>query len=275
MGTAATLGAFRSLNPRFKPPGRPNPHPTLLRCATSIWTLHDFANSAKDWKGVNDLTFGTTTARPTWGTRVAGTALTFDGGDDCNGALATSVSAFPVWVACSFYVGSVAASQAAIGLGSAAVANGAQCTIYNTTTNVLYQIRNVDVGTNATATGPTAVVGGVYHCAAISRAQTDHKLFVNGQLFTSATDVGASWTAIVNGAIGELKRSTASALLTGGVHWAAYGVLDPGDAFLQQLSSRPFDLLYQAKPRRRIAGAAAGGILFRRTLSNRIGARAV
>lgn len=221
-------------------------HPTLWNYATSIYLLNDLQTKGTDAKNVNNLTFGAGAAQPSWGYNNGGQALTFDGGDTCDGTV-TTVNAFPVWCATSITVGSVAASQGTVSVGSNT--GTAFFTIFVTTTNIAWQLRTLDGSTGTfLLNGPASAVGNVYHCAAVSRSDTDHTLFVNGQMYTSATTAGGSWSNLVNGGIGELKRTSVGSQMTGAVHWGAWGLRDPGNAFLRDLTIRPYDYLYGALP---------------------------
>lgn len=239
-------------------------HPLLRMYATSVWPLERTEKRAEDRvSGVNPLIFGTGIAEPHWGYRAEGPCLTFDGTDTT--ALGTVVvnNSYPIWLAGSFIFDSNLTDNTLVGLGSEG--GTAAFTLIGTdfAGGTLWgRFRKTDGGIRADVIGPVAVNGKLYHCSFITRGNTSHTLFVNGAKFTSATDVGAgAFANQIKMSIGVSNRqSIFTAWLTGGVYWAAYGRVDPGDVFLRNLSIDPWKYLYA--PRKRIFLSSFTGIQF-------------
>lgn len=252
-----------------KPLGRAiDVHPALRKAASGIYLLIDGQSSALDLLGNTNLAFGAAGAQPTWTYSRGGQGLGFDGGDDCYGTIG-GVTGPPAWISCTFTLGTdVTTVQMGAALGSAAASFGAFFNIYVGTGTINAQIRFQDGASIATITGPTAVANSTYHCALLTRGVSDHILWVNGVRYTSTTTISVL-NSLVNCAIGSLRRGSSQNYLTGTVHYAAYGTVDPGEALLQQLSIDPYQYLYAPRRIRPVmwtTAAAAVGPLFNNTM---------
>lgn len=244
---------MKKLGPLFKKPyGAPySIHPILRRYATSIYPLNRPTGRAEDALGQNHIPFSAAAAMPNWNGRAAQPALCFDGGDDASGAIVSTVNAFPLWIGVGFTCDNFGALQAPFSIGTSDAANPMRIEFrQNTNSTINFLCRILFGGVGANFTGATVSIGSVNHCVAITRGQTDHTTFINGQKTTSATDVGTSWSTAVNIAIGANKANVIQSQITGGVLWAAFGQSDPGNQFLQDLSINPWRYLYA--PQRRV-----------------------
>lgn len=223
-------------------------HPRLRSSATSIWVLNKRLNTAFDTKRVNDLTFGATTASPRYGVRSGGDGLVFDGGDTCDGTV-TNITAYPIWMSCSFTLESLTAQTSIFSLGSATLSGGGFLMFdFQPGTGITARTRQTIAGSiNQIVLDASPTVGKVYHVSYVARSQTDYTAWVNGRKLTSAGDVGAIFDGFPRFAIGGLLRATTNQFpLTGIVYWGAYGIIDPGDTFLQSLSQNPWQYLFPA-----------------------------
>lgn len=223
--------------------------------ATSIYPLsRKFGAAAKDYKGVNDLVFGATTASPNWFSTVGGRSLHGDGGDTANATLATSISAYPFWIAGSFSAGSLpGTAQTAFGLSG----TGDALTSYlrvdvNSSSNLEFDVRTQNGSGGVTIAGPAAVIGKVYNFAFIARSITSRAAYLNGQRFTSATSDSATVSGLTKFGLLNLARTTPVQKFTGDIYWAAYGSIDPGDPFFQALSINPWPYLFTPAFKRRL-----------------------
>lgn len=225
--------------------------------ATSVYALTNDIDRAKDWNGRTNLAYQAGAAKPLFSGHSAGLGLICDGGDECYATVPT-VTAPPAWMACSFRVGSVAASQAGCGLGSSNPTFGAfMAFLLNSGSGrIMVQIRLFDGASATDIDGPTAIIGKVYHCAFVTRAANDHVLYVNGIRYASTTSITTGSSFVTMG-IGCLRRAATSFQLTGQTYWAAYGTRDPGERFLRELSVNPWRHLFKDNTRSIIGFLAA------------------
>ena len=182
------------------------------------------------------------------------------------GNLAKSITAFPLVfiVAGYFSNGSSGWTLAAINTSGGGGGSSRCDIILVSATEIDYNIRN-NFGTIATVAGTglsNVTSGAFFTCVAQSLSATDHRLYINGTQYTSATNMGAMTNPYVSMAIGgQATGGAVTANLAGGVLFAATGTIALPDKMALELSASP-RMFWQMFPRqsgryRYMAGAAA------------------
>lgn len=193
----------------------------------------------------------------------AGQAIAHNGSSQLeNFVLAPTVlSAYPVCIGGAFTVtDNTAGIRTAVGIGGAVVSSGLYGGVGHYTSGLISSwLRVRSSYSHAELTGPAAVVGQRYNVVRISRARTDHTLFVNGVRYTGSTDSfdPDGVDAWKNFTIGAAIRDT-TAVFHGNqsVHLGFWGLQDPGDEWAERWSR---DEWYLFEPRRIWVPVSAGG----------------
>ncbi|MHB1328537.1 MAG: hypothetical protein ACYC2K_10080 [Gemmatimonadales bacterium] len=249
------LGSPRQ--PRVKPTVPHRLHPMLRRYAKAVYPLNYSTNDVIKGGG---LEFGASTAAPTWGARVGGYGLVCDGSNDfASGEIEALPGTYPVWMAGGFTYDIVPnANRYAFSLGGT---TNAFLGIGSLDSGVVVgRVRPVHNGANAAVSGPAVEVDVTYNVAYIVRATNNHVMYVNGARYAVTTAVSGTWSTFDRVAMGGIYSNAAVTLfLDGALHWAAYGIEDPGDGFLQALSLNPYEYLFAADAPIWYSPAAAGG----------------
>lgn len=193
----------------------------------------------------------------------AGQAIAHNGSSQLeNFVLAPTVlSAYPVCIGGAFTVtDNTAGIRTAVGIGGAVVSSGLYGGVGHYTSGLISSwLRVRSSYSHAELTGPAAVVGQRYNVVRISRARTDHTLFVNGVRYTGSTDSFDTdgVDAWKNFTIGAAIRDT-TAVFHGNqsVHLGFWGLQDPGDEWAERWSR---DEWYLFEPRRIWVPVGVGG----------------
>lgn len=179
----------------------------------------------------------------------AGRALAHNGSSQLeNFVLAPTVlSAYPVCIGGAFTVtDNTAGIRTAVGIGGAVVSSGLYGGVGHYTSGLISSwLRVRSSYSHAELTGPAAVVGQRYNVVRISRARTDHTLFVNGVRYTGSTDSvdPDGVDAWKNFTIAAAVRDT-TAIFHGNqsVHLGFWGLQDPGDEWAERWSRDEWSL---------------------------------
>jgi CBS domain-containing protein len=184
----------------------------------------------------------------------AGQAIAHNGSSQLeNFVLAPTVlSAYPVCIGGAFTVtDNTAGIRTAVGIGGAVVSSGLYGGVGHYTSGLISSwLRVRSAHSHAELTGPAAVVGQRYNVVRISRARTDHTLFVNGVRYTGSTDSvdPDGVDAWKNFTIGAAIRDTTAAFHGNqSVHLGFWGLQDPGDEWAERWSRDEWSLF---EPRR-------------------------
>lgn len=193
----------------------------------------------------------------------AGQAIAHNGSSQLeNFVLAPTVlSAYPVCIGGAFTVtDNTAGARTAVGIGGAVASSGLYGGVGHYTSGLISSWLRVRSGyPHAELTGPAAVVGQRYNVVRISRARTDHTLFVNGVRYTGSTDSvdPDGVDAWKNFTIAAAVRDT-TVIWYGNqsVHLGFWGLQDPGDEWAERWSRDEWSLF---EPRRIWVPVSAGG----------------
>lgn len=193
----------------------------------------------------------------------AGPARTGDGSATFLNWTINLASAFPLVIGGVFQVtDTTTTSQFAVGIGDSATTTGGLYGGVGQITSagsVSAPQRMSNGGSAAEPTGPTTAIGRVHSAVRISRAATDHVLYVDGLRYTSATNVGVPGTTFGNFSVNASRRLTT--ILFPGKQKVAlgfYGTTDPGDDWLKAFSLQPWATIFEPRRTWNPVVAAAG-----------------
>ena len=201
------------------------------------------------WSGANPRLLldgpaaGTFSGTPT--ITQAGQAVAHNGSSQYENWTISEVNAFPFVLGGSFVVTNATAGiRTAFGVGGAASTGGLYSGVgHYTAGNIASWARVQMTASHAEISGPAAVVGKRYNVIRISRGQTDHVMYVNGERFTSAVDVGIpndSWQSVTVGAC--VRGGTPLFHGNQSVHLGFFGRTDPGDEWARRWSENEFSI---------------------------------
>jgi hypothetical protein len=157
----------------------------------------------------------------------------------------TGTNAYPLIVGGAFMVREVStANQTAVGLGGTTLSSGLYGGVgqYTATTAGGWMRGSLGSG-DQPINGPTVAIGSIVAAVYISRAATDHTLFVNGVKYTSNANNSGLNDSWANFTINAARRAT-TAIFYGkqstALGFYATNGADPGDRWLEEFSKNPW-----------------------------------